>query len=239
MLLGTAFPILLGICGATDIVLRRTKPAARTKVAPRLRDLIFFVAAAGIPILIFHLFYSYPSDRFFLPILAGVAVIAGSLLGLLLDQGYQRTMGVMLAALLLLVTFARIVVPEPVPQRRIAADRIRENTPSDAIIISTIEPVFLEQRVAHGSERRVVPLSRDVEYARAVYPSAQNARPRYIIQFVATEQIQELVAEARHGRRIFLDATGMEKENADALRLVNSRFRMSWKAPALYELAPL
>jgi hypothetical protein len=211
----------------------------RTKVIPHLRDLIFFVVTAGIPILIFHLFYSYPSDRFFLPILAGLAVIAGSLLGLLMEQGYQRTMGVVLAPLLLLVTLARIVVPEPVPQRRIAADRIRQNTPPDAIIISTIEPVFLEQRVARGSERRIVPLSRDVEYARAVYPSAQEGRPRYIIQFVATEQIEELVAEARGGRRIFLDATGMEKENADALRLVNSRFRMSWKAPALYELAPL
>ncbi|MFN2622828.1 MAG: ArnT family glycosyltransferase [Chthoniobacterales bacterium] len=239
MLFGTAFPILLGICVATDIVLRGTRPSARNNVVPRLRDLIFFVAGAGIPILVFYLFYSYPSDRFFLPILAGVAVIAGSLLGLLIDQGYQRTIGVLLVGLILLVTCARIVVPEPIPQRRIAADRIRQNTPADAIIISTIDPVFLEQRVARGSERRIMPLSRDVEYARAVYPPTQNSKPRYIIQFVATEQIQELVAEARRGRRLFLDATGMEKENADALHLVNSRFRMSWKAPALYELAPL
>lgn len=237
MLLGTAFPILLGICVATDIVLRRTKPAARIKVAPRLRDLVFFVTSAGTPILVFHLFYSYPADRFFLPILVGVAVIAGSMLGLLVNEDYHHTMGVVLAALLLLVTFARIVVPEPVPQRRIAADRIRQNTPDDAIIISAIEPVFLEQRVARGSNRRIVPLSRDVEYARAVYPSAPGVRPRYVIQFVATEQMEVLVAEARRGRGIFLDATGMEKENAGALGLVNSRFRMSWKAPALYELA--
>jgi hypothetical protein len=189
--------------------------------------------------LVFHLLYFYPSDRFFLPVLVGVAVIAGSLLGVLTGQGYHRTIGVLLAALLLLVTFARIVVPEPVPQRRIAADRIRQNTPGDAIIISAIEPVFLEERVARGSERRIVPLSRDVEYAQRWFPSAQNAQPQYIIQFVAAEQIEELVAEARCGRRIFLDATDMGTENADALRLVSSHFRMSWKAPALYELTPL
>jgi len=239
VLLGTALPILLGICVATTIVLRKTKAARRTKVASSLRDLIFFVAAAGIPVLIFHLFYFYPSDRFFLPVLAGVAVIAGSLLGMLVGQGYHRTFGVLLAALLLLVTFARIVVPEPLPQRRIVADRIRQNTPADAIIISVIDPVFLEQQVARGSERRIVPLSRDVEYTLAVVPWAQNAPPRYIIQFVATEQVEELVAEARRGRRIFLDAAALEAEHADAFRLVNSHFRLNWKALALYELTPL
>jgi len=91
---------------------------------------------------VFHLFYSYPADRFFLPILVGVAVIAG---------------------------------------------------------ISAIEPVFLEQRVARGSKRRIVPLSRDIEYGRAVYPSAPGVRPRYIIQFMATEQMEVLVAEALRG----------------------------------------
>ena len=212
MLLATAFPILMGICAATDIAIRRMKGVAPTKFAPPLGDLIFFVASAGIPILVFHLFYSYPADRFFLPILGGVAVITGSLLGLLIQSGYQRIFGLVLAALLLLVMFARIAVPEPVPQRRLAADRIRQNTPADAIIISTIEPVYLEHRVGRDSERRIVPLSRNVEYARATYPTAQNSTQRYIIQFVATEQIEELVAQARRGRRIFLDATGMEPE---------------------------
>jgi len=40
-------------------------------------------------------------------------------------------------------------------------------------------------------------------------------------------------------RRVFLDATDIGPENADALRPVNSRFPMMRKAPALYELTPL
>ena len=246
-LLRTGLPILLIICLAVEIALRRSKSSARKEAAGPLRDLIFFVASTGIPMLIFHLFYVYPCDRFFLPILTGTAIIAGSLLGLQLGKKYQRAIGVAFAVLLPLVALARISVPDPAPQRRVAADRIRENTPADAVIISAIDPVFLEQRVARHSARRIVPLSREVEYTRALFVpqsgatkdqpiSTGGARRRYIIQFVATEQIDELVNEARQGRRIFLDTTALEEDDSEAFRLVNSRFRMTRKAPALYEL---
>jgi hypothetical protein len=246
-LLRTGLPILLIICLAVEMALRRSKSSARKAAAGPLRDLIFFVASTGIPMLIFHLFYVYPCDRFFLPILTGTAIIAGSLLGLQLGKKYQRAIGVAFAVLLPLVALARIGVPDPAPQRRVAADRIRENTPADAVIISAIDPVFLEQRVARHSARRIVPLSREVEYTRALFVpqssaakdqpiSTGGARRRYIIQFVATEQIDELVNEARQGRRIFLDTTALEEDDSEAFRLVNSRFRITRKAPALYEL---
>ena len=171
-------------------------------------------------------------------------------MGLQWGKKYQRAIGVAFAALLPLVALARIGVPDPVPQRRVAADRIRENTPADAVIISAIDPVFLEQRVAGHSARRIVPLSREVEYTRALFSpqssaakdqpiSTGGARRRYIIQFVATEQIDELVKEARQGRRIFFDTTALEEDDSEAFKLVNSRFRMTRKAPALYELEAL
>jgi len=235
MLLRTGLPMLLVICLIAEIGLRRSNSSARKEAAGPLRDLIFFVAAAGIPMLIFHLFYTYPSDRFFLPILTGAAIIAGSLLGLRWDGKHQRAICTALAALLPLVTLARIGVPDPVPQRRVAADTIRENTPADAVIVSAIDPVFLEQRAARHSARRIVPLSREVEYTRAV----TSTRNHYIIQFVATEQIDELVDEARKGRRIFLDTSAVNEEDSQAFNLVNSHFRLSRTAPALYELAPL
>ena len=235
MLLRTGLPMLLVICLIVEIGLRRSNSSARKEAAGPLRDLIFFVAAAGIPMLIFHLFYTYPSDRFFLPILTGIAIIAGSLLGLQWDKRHQRAIGVTLAALLPLVALARIGVPDPVPQRRVAADTIRENTPADAVIISAIDPVYLEQRAARHSARRIVPLSRDVEYARAV----DGPRQHYIIQFVATEQIDELVREARQGRRIFLETSALDEDHSEAFNLMNSRFGLSRIAPALYELTPL
>jgi len=249
-LLRTGLPLLLIICLAVEMVLRRSKSSARKEAAGPLRDLIFFVAATGIPMLIFHLFYVYPCDRFFLPILTGTAIIAGSLLGLQCGQRYQRAILAAFVALLPLVALARIGVPDPAPHRRIAADRIRENTPGDAVIISAIDPAFLEQRVARHSARRIVPLSRDVEYAHALFtsqPSTAKDQPtstggaprRYVIQFVATEQIDELVKEALQGRRIFLDTTALDANDTEAFRIVNSRFRMIRTAPALYELKAL
>jgi 4-amino-4-deoxy-L-arabinose transferase-like glycosyltransferase len=249
MLLRTGLPMLLAICAVIEIALRRRKSSARREARGPLRELVFFVVVTGVPMLVFHLFYFYPSDRFFLPILAGTAVIAGSLLGLLWRMKYRRAIGAVLGALLFLVPFARISVPDPVPQRRVTADRIRQNTPNDAIVISAIDPVFLEQRVAWHSARRIVPLSRKVEYTRAIFRpqysakkqplSADRARDNYIIQFVATERIDELVAEAKQGRRIFFDTTALESDDAEAFGLVNSRFRMTRTATALYELAPL
>jgi hypothetical protein len=250
MLLGTGLPILLIICVAVEIALRRTRSPARKEAAGPLRDLIFFVASTGIPILLFHLFYVYPADRFFLPILTGTAVIAGSLLGLHWGKKSPRFIAVAFVALLPLVAVARVAVPDPVPQRRVAADRIRENTPADAVIISAIDPVFLEQRVARHSARRILPLSREVEYTRALFnpqsraakdhsPATGEVRRRYIIQFVATEQIDELVKEARQGRRLFLDTTALEANDNEAFRIVNSRFRLIRTAPALYELEAL
>jgi hypothetical protein len=93
-----------------------------------------------------------------------------------------------------------------------------------------------------------MPLSREVEYTRALLgPQSGAAKDqaiatggtsrRYIVQFVATEQIDELVKEARQGRRIFLDTTALkDDDDSEAFNLVNSRFRMVRKAPALYEL---
>jgi 4-amino-4-deoxy-L-arabinose transferase-like glycosyltransferase len=248
MLLRTGLPMLLIICLAVEMALRRSKSLARKQAAGPLRALVFFVASAGIPMLIFHLFYVYPCDRFFLPILTGTAIIAGSLLGLQWGKKYQRAIGTAFVALLPLVALARIGVPDPVPQRRVAADRIRENTPADAVVISAIDPAFLEQRVAGHSARRIIPLSREVEYTRALLgPQSGAAKDqaiatggtsrRYIVQFVATEQIDELVKEARQGRRIFLDTTALkDDDDSEAFNLVNSRFRMVRQAPALYEL---
>jgi hypothetical protein len=135
-LLLTGLPMLLIICLAVEMALRRSKSSARKEAAGPLRDLIFFVAATGIPMLVFHLFYVYPCDRFFLPILTGTAIIAGSLMGLQWGKKYQRAIGVAFAALLPLVALARIGAGPKARQRRSPRQGSSENTPADAVIIS-------------------------------------------------------------------------------------------------------
>jgi hypothetical protein len=51
--------------------------------------------------------------------------------------------------------------------------------------------------------------------------------------------MNELVAEARKGRQLFLDATALGEADTAAFSLVSSHFRMLQKAPAFYQLEPL
>jgi hypothetical protein len=66
-------------------------------------------------------------------------------------------------------------VPWPIPARRIAADQIRTATENGAVVISALDPVYFDLMVGHGSGRRMIPMSRDVEYASKLI-STQRVR---------------------------------------------------------------
>jgi hypothetical protein len=204
---------------------------------------MFLVLTTG-PILLFHLFYFFPGDRFHIPMFAGAAVFAGGMLGLLFGPRTTRLLKLLPPVILLLAVGARIAVPEPVPHRRLAADRVRTYTPANAIVISAIEPVYLERLGAHGSARRIVPLSRNVEYASKLLvskrvelpnPSALNWRigrtsdllragAKEAVQFVASEQVDAIVAQARAGTPVFLDTTFVSEPDGDVLNQLQQRF---------------
>src|SRR6202030_2809908 len=91
--------------------------------ASTLRDFFVFALCTSVPILIFHLVYFFPSERFFIPLYVSCAVIAAVLLTRALGQ-YRRVAGVLPLVALVLGVGWRVAVSDPVPNRRLAAERI-------------------------------------------------------------------------------------------------------------------
>jgi 4-amino-4-deoxy-L-arabinose transferase-like glycosyltransferase len=252
----TVLPYLLAACIAAWLIVRKREGAALASSRQTFQDLLTFLVLTTGPILLFHLFYFFPSDRFHIPTFAGAAVFAGGMLGLLFRPRTTLLLKWLLPAVLLLAIGARIAVPEPVPHRRLAAERVRAHTPDNALIISAIEPVYLERLAGHGSSRRIVPISRYVEYASKLLvrkrvdlpnPSALNWRDSRLIdlrragaveavQFVASEQLDALVTQAAAGTPIFLDSTFVGESDAEVLNQLQQRFKFVQRAPFLYQL---
>ena len=260
VLAGTAFLILTAIAiGAWLFARTRKLPTLAAARRPLAHLLTFVVLTAG-PILLFHLLYFFPSDRFHLPLLAGVAVIAGSAVGLLIDSRRANLFKLLLPAVLVLVITARLATPSPLPHRRVAADFIRSHTPANAIVISGIEPVYMDRLVAWKSARTIVPLSRNVEYASKLIapkrienprPSPRNWRDHRAqglinggadeaVPFVASEQVDRLAAEAKTGRPVYLDTTAIGgRADAAIIAMLQKHFAFVQRGSYLYELRPL
>ncbi len=252
---GTLLPLYVVVCIAAWLVVRTREPAAFASSRAMFRDALTFVILTTGPMLLFHLFYFFPSQRFHIPMFAGAAVIAGGLLGLLFSARTTSLLKLVLPVILLLAVGARIAVPEPVPHRRLAADRVRAITPANALVISAIDPVYMERLAGHGSSRRIVPISRNVEYAskllvpkRVDLPDAsklnwRNSRNNELlrggaqeaVQFVASEQLEAIATQAAAGTPVFLDTTFVGDE-ADVLSRLQQRFALVQRGPFLYEL---
>lgn len=256
----TAFPLLVAVAIVLWLATwkRRKKPEAGSPKA--LADAFRFIALTTGPMLLFHLLYFFPSDRFYLPMMAGTAVLAGSTVGFLIDEQRARLFKLLMPLLLLLVVAGQLTAPPDLPLRRMAAERVRKFTPPNAIIISGIEPVYLERLAARGTERRIVPLSRQVEYASKLIVWKRIAHPQpppvswrdhraegmirggaeEAIRSVADEQITQLAEEAAEGRPLFLETSAAGgAQYASSLAQLHKRFAAVLRAPYLYELHPL
>jgi 4-amino-4-deoxy-L-arabinose transferase-like glycosyltransferase len=253
------FPILVSVCVAAVFLARTFRPAAFAAAREPFRAvLLFFVLATG-PILLFHLVYFFPDDRFYLPILAGLAVPAGAMVALLAGHGRETIFKVLLPALFLITIAARVATPEPGPQRRLAAERVRQHTPENAVVISGIDPVYLGRMAAHGSARRIVPISRDVEFAWAllvrkrvndprlssfkgpdILPALELLRPHAeeAVRFVASERMDELASEVGQGTPVFFETAHIFTKHVKVADEIEARFRLSERAPNLYQLQP-
>lgn len=254
----TTFPILVLIAFAVWWVLR-ARHRHRLEIAgrPLSHALAFLLLTTG-PILLFHLIYFFPTDRFYLPLIAGTAVVGGALIGLLINDRWAWQFKILLFGALLLTIGVRATTLEPIPHRHLAADRLRQYTPENAIIISAIDPVYLERMTARGTARRIVPISRDVEYASKLLTPVRIDHPKpppknwsdhratgliragaqEAVPFVAAEQIAGLAADAEQGTPVFLDTTFLGPSDTAAFKLLQGRFVFTKRAPALYQLKP-
>jgi 4-amino-4-deoxy-L-arabinose transferase-like glycosyltransferase len=257
---GTVLPVLLLVCIGAWLLARTRRPVAFAASRQSLQDAAVFFALTTVPILLFHLFYFYPDDRFHIPIMASAAVLAGSMLALLIGPEKETIFKLLLPAVFLLAAIARSATPAPAPLRRLAAERVRKHTPDNAIVISAIDPVYLARLAGPGSPRRIVPLSRDVEYAwvllvrkrvddprlrllkwdagRAIALARPFIRPHAeeAIRFVANERIDELAAEVARGTPVFFEATYLDENQTKVVAELKAHFNLVQRAPYLYQL---
>ena len=252
----TAFPLLFLACVGVWILERVRKPGAVATESEPFRSLLLFLGLTNAPILIFHLLYFYPADRFFLPLLAGAAVVLGSIMGRLIFTKRETVLWSILVAASLFVVAGKLVSTEPIPNRRLAVERIKQWTPEDALVISSVDPVYLENQLGRGSRRQIIPTSRDVEYASSLLapkrvdhpvppPSSwlDGRAPGVIrggainaVQFVASEQIDTLVAYVAQGKRLFIETGLVDTVEIPVIERLKQRFTLEPVTDALYEL---
>jgi 4-amino-4-deoxy-L-arabinose transferase-like glycosyltransferase len=258
ILLSGPLPFLLGACVLLYVLARRATKAHCSSTgasATTLRDFFVFVLSTGVPVLIFHLVYFFPSERFFIPLYVSCAIIAAALLTRALGQ-YRRVASILPLVALVLGIGWRVAQADPVPNRRLAAERIRTHTPPDAIVISAIDPLYLTYFAARGSGRRIVPLDRTIDHTGVIAPKRVprleppptaddpfsgilNGGGIFAVRVVAVEQLPALVEAARRGRGVFLDTSSMQDADLPILKLLDQHFRSVLRAQGLYQLEPL
>lgn len=212
------------------------------------RNILFFWAWSLPCFAALHLGYFFADTRFFLPVTVGLCALAGAGLGQLWHwSGDRFAIGVGVTVLVSVVIW-RLFIYQPLPPlRRIAANKIAELTPSNATVISAIDPVYLRLITGPGDKRRFVPLSRKVEYAsKQVHMDWITDRrgtglhqPRFepAVRWVAVEQVEQLERDAREGKPVYLDMThvddyDMRKEAENLLE----RFEAEPVSDRLYRL---
>lgn len=255
-LLKTALPIFVALSLLAYILARRRGQQSLIASRRSLLDTLIFFILTTTPILIFHLFYFFPGDRFHLPMISASAVVAGALIGLLFSGRHSSLIALLLAAFMVLAVGVRIMAPDQLPIRRIAADRVRKFTPENAVVISSIDPVYMERLAALGSSRRIVPLSRNVEYASKLLAWKRIDHPeppphdwrdgraaglirggaQEAVQFVANEQVDALAAAISAGRPVFFETSYLGPADASAVSTLEKRFSFALRQPFLYEM---
>jgi 4-amino-4-deoxy-L-arabinose transferase-like glycosyltransferase len=259
---GTVLPVLLLVCIGAWFLVRARRPALFAASRQPLQDAVLFFALTTVPILLFHLFYFYPDDRFHIPMLASAAILTGSMLALLIGPMKETIFKLLLPAVFLLAVFARVATPAPPPLRRVAAERVRKHTPDNAIVISAIDPVYLARLAGNGSSRRMVALSRDVEYAWVLLVRKRVDDPRLrsvkwddgqaiafvrplirphaeeAVRFVASERMDELAVEAARGTPVFFESSSVGENEVKVVADLRAHFNLVQRAPDLFQLQP-
>lgn len=215
----------------------------------------FSILGVG-PILFFHQIYFFPADRFYLPVLALLAVTIGGLVGAWLGRLNRTVLLGMLVLVLLWAVFMRSNEFRQSPYRWLAVDEILHYTPQDGWIISGIEPAYLEYLVARGSQRRIVPISRHVEYAGKVIASKKISDPepppnswydhrctgllrggaQEAVRFIASEQLDSIAEQIARGTRVFIDLVCIVPDDQPILAELKERFLFVSLTETLFEL---
>lgn len=226
-----------------------------------LKYILEFTLLATGPMILFYILYFYPSPRFYLPPLALAAVSLGIITGKLFDR--YRYFG-LLILLILITTFQLITnlhdinIQSDLYKRRLTVNEILRNTPENSWIISAIEPAYLEYLlfISGGAKRRVVPVSRNIEYAdkliipkKILYPHPPPKSWRdhrcyglikggaeEAVKIVASEQINLIAQKIALGHPVFLTTTNIPQQDIAILKELEKRFIFKAHSKNLIEL---
>jgi len=223
-----------------------------------LRHITEFLLIACTPFITIHLLYFFQAERFYLPAIAILAVISGSMAA----RGIQSVTvlyGAGFLIILLGIAIAvHVLVPEPKPLGRIVAGQISSSTPEHSIIISSMDPVYLSFFAVKSTKRRIIPLSRNVEYASTLVCPKKILNPvpppvshrdlrceglikagaRIIFPSTAVEIIPLLRDEALKGTPVFIEVLLLLECDLPAVRCLQNDFEMVQRGHYLYELVP-
>ncbi|MDD4872420.1 MAG: glycosyltransferase family 39 protein [Kiritimatiellae bacterium] len=214
------------------------------------KSLIYYLALGTGPIVLLHLFYFWDDQRFFLPTLTVLAALTGGLFGIVIENMSNRLLlGIQIILMVAAFTFRLVHTPTDL-MRRATADRIIKMTPPNALVVSAIDPVYLEYFICRGSQRRVLPLSRNVDYTSTTVvwqtsitmntKSGSNVTsditPAGLYPYVAVERPDLLVNEIRKGIPVFMDTSQIPESDGGTVEFISRHFNLVQRAQYLYEL---
>jgi 4-amino-4-deoxy-L-arabinose transferase-like glycosyltransferase len=249
--------ILLAVVTIMFFVLRSSAKTGDTHSVAHQNGLRFILLTAA-PLTLFHLLYFYPETRFFLPATGLFAAVAGAMLGTLLQRVSDRSAMIAATAALVLVVFLAFLRTTPDPTRRHAVDLFNNALPRSALLISNIDPVYLDFFLNRKADRVILPLSRHVEYASKIVaptkvrapdpppthafdhrcPGIRNGGGYDVVAATVSEPegLDLIDAALTAGTSVFLDATHISRLQQSAVENLQSRYQMRRTAEGLYEL---
>lgn len=177
--------------GVHRILLDRTKGSA-----PRRKFLLFTLTTAAIFYGTFSLYFAQ-NMRYLLPVVPLLLIIAGfgwrqifSELPSLVQKVIFCLVGILLAASPVVLHN----IEKRLPLRKHYAKLILEKTESKAAVITGWDAVSFYHLIQKKSERKYLPLSRDVEYAQTPFPPDPRWPLSFLVAGKEPERVEEMVA---------------------------------------------
>lgn len=226
-------PILLGLIGICSLAIKR---------GPQLKNAALFLLVGVLPLSIIHLFYFFRDIRFHFLSLALLCVLGGAGAAALIPHRVRQRLwpAPWLVALTLLIPRINQNLPDDQPRIRYqVAMAAAKSIPENAVLISGSDPAYLEQIVARGTTRRILPINRETPYAKALLtpvriaylnppprgaadqqcPGLVNGGARKLYQFTADEEIGRLKDWVRQGVPVYVELLSTPREHPSALAL--------------------
>ncbi len=241
---------LLVLLAAAVIMILLMRRAEWNKDTERTaaHDSLGFILVTAVPLSLFHLLYFVGDPRFFLPVTGPLAAVVGAMGCAILLRVSNRMAHIAVAIALGVVLILGSLLPVPDPTRRRVVDQIDKILPKTALLISHIDPVYLDFFLNRGGERVVLPLSRYVEYASKVVapspipmpkppprgpldhrcPGLLNEGGLDVFPATASEPAGlDVIDEAlAAGTPVFLDATHLDPAELYLTKRLPKRYRM-------------